>query len=502
MTPPDRPHVHVAICGTGFGGLGTAIRLDEAGIHDFTLFEKAADVGGTWRDNTYPGCACDVPSHLYSFSFEPNPDWSRTFSRQPEIWEYLRRTAARHGILDRVRFGHEVLGCAWDDERRIWEIETSQGPFTADVLVSAAGGLHEPSIPDLPGLDTFAGTTFHSARWNHDHDLAGRRVAVVGTGASAIQFVPQIAPRVGRLTVFQRTPPWIMPRTDRPLKGWEHALYRALPAAQQAMRGAIYWARETFVLPFMHPALARFPERVALKHLEHQVPDPELRAKLTPRYRIGCKRILISNDYYPALMRDNVDVVTDTIAEVRPHAVVTADGTEHEVDTIIFGTGFHVTDIPIAERIRGRGAATLAETWQGSMQAHLGTTVAGFPNLFILLGPNTGLGHNSVVFMIECQIAHLMAALRHLRATGGQALEPTPAAQAAFVADVDRRMQGTVWTSGGCRSWYLDATGRNSTLWPGFTHRFKRRLDGLDPSEYIVHAPVRAPAPAPTPVAS
>jgi cation diffusion facilitator CzcD-associated flavoprotein CzcO len=491
----NTPHVPIAIAGTGFGGLGMAIRLQQCGRRDFVVFEKAGDVGGTWRDNTYPGVACDVPSHLYSFSFAPNPDWSRTFSEGREIWEYLRRVAREHGVLEHVRFGHEVLRAAWDDDARRWEVETSQGTWTADVLVSGTGALHEPSIPRLAGLDDFAGTTFHSAAWRHDHDLTGRNVAVVGTGASAIQFVPEIQPQVGRLSLFQRTPPWIMPRGDRALREWEHRLYRALPPAQRAMRGAIYWARETFVLPFQHPPLAHLPEAIARRHLRDSVADPQLRRKLTPDYRMGCKRILLSNAYLPALAEPNVDVVTSAIAEVRPHGIVTADGAEHPVDTIIFGTGFQVTDIPIAHRVWGRDGRHLAAEWDGSPRAHLGTIAHGYPNLFFLLGPNTGLGHNSVVFMIEAQIALVLAALEHLEATGARALEPRAEAQAAFVADVDRRMRGTVWTSGGCQSWYLDHTGRNSTLWPGFTYPFKRRLERFDPAEFSLLAPpVREPA--------
>ncbi|MCW3007985.1 MAG: FAD-dependent pyridine nucleotide-disulfide oxidoreductase [Solirubrobacterales bacterium] len=491
MLPADDtvPHVHIVIAGTGFGGLGTAIRLIQAGERDFVVLEKAADVGGTWRENTYPGVACDVPSHLYSFSFAPNPDWTHTFSGGAEIWEYLRKTAREHGVLDHVRYGHEVLGLQWDDDERRWHVETSAGSYTADLVVSATGGLHEPSIPALAGLDTFAGETFHSARWNHDHDLEGRSVAVIGTGASSIQFIPRIQPKVGRLTLFQRTPPWIMPRSDRPLKAWEHRLYRALPAAQKAMRAGIYWGRELFVLPFMHQRLARFPQDIAEKHLARAVEDPQLRSKLTPRYKIGCKRILISNDYLPALTQENVDVVTSPIAEVRPHCVITQDGVEHAVDTIIFATGFHVTDIPIAQRVRGRTGELLADEWKGSPRAHLGTMTHGYPNLFFLLGPNTGLGHNSVVFMIEAQIALIMSALRHLRRTGAQALEPRVEAQDAFVAQVDESMRGTVWTTGGCQSWYLDATGRNSTLWPGFTYPFKRRLEKLRPAEYLFTPP-------------
>ena len=354
-------HYRVAIVGTGFSGLGMAARLKRDGMDDFVVLERNEGVGGTWWDNTYPGCQCDVPSHLYSFSFAPNPNWTSTFSPQAEIWEYLRGCARRYGVIEHVRFGHEVLEAEWDDEGQRWRIATSQGPLTAQALVLGTGPLSAPSVPDLPGLDAFEGTMFHSATWDHDHELDGERVAVVGTGASAIQFVPKIQPRVSRLHVFQRTAPWIMPRPDRPLRPWERHLYRALPAAQLLMRAGIYWARESFVVGFRHPRAMRLAERLALRHLERQVPDPELRRKLTPTYRIGCKRVLISNDYLPALTKENVEVVTDAIAEVRPRSIVTADGSERAVDTIIFGTGFHVTDMPAAERIRGRDGQTLAE---------------------------------------------------------------------------------------------------------------------------------------------
>ncbi|HEX8271690.1 MAG TPA: NAD(P)/FAD-dependent oxidoreductase [Longimicrobiaceae bacterium] len=475
----------IAIVGSGFGGLGAAIRLKRDGVHDFVVLERAGDVGGTWRDNTYPGCACDVQSHLYSFSFAPNPDWSRSFSPQPEIQAYLRRCARDFGVLPHVRFHTEVRGAEWDEAAGCWRIDTSAGPLTAQLLVMASGALSDPTIPELPGLDAFQGMAFHSARWDHGAELRGKRVAVIGTGASAVQFVPELQEQAARLHVFQRTPPWILPRRQRWIGDAEHRLFRRFPAAQRLARGVIYLAREAFVLGFRHPGAMRLAQRVALRHLRRSVPDPALRAKLTPDWTLGCKRVLLSNDYLPALARPNVEVVTDAIAEVRERSVVTADGVERPVDAIVFGTGFRPTDPPLAPRVRGRGRITLTEAWAGSPRAFLGTTVAGFPNLFMLPGPNTGLGHTSVVYMIEAQIEHLLSAVRHMRRHRLAALEPRPEAQAAFVAEVDGRMRGTVWTSGGCRSWYLDATGRNSTLWPDFTWRFRRRAARLDPADYV-----------------
>ena len=314
----ESTHVRIAVVGTGFAGLGMAIRLKQDGIDDFVVLERAQDVGGTWRDNTYPGCACDVPSHLYSFSFAPNPDWTRTFSSQPEIWGYLRGCAERFGVTPHIRYGHELLHATWDGEAQRWSVETSRGALTADVLVLGTGPLSEPAIPDVPGLDSFRGTTFHSARWDHDHDLSGERVAVIGTGASAIQFVPQIQPQVARLHLFQRTPAWVVPRPDRPVKPWARRLFRRLPVAQALVRAFIYWLRELSVLFFKHPKLMGMNEGLGRRHLERSVTDPELRARLTPSYRMGCKRILISDDYYPAVSQPNVEVVTEHISEVRP----------------------------------------------------------------------------------------------------------------------------------------------------------------------------------------
>ena len=477
-------HHRIAIVGTGFAGLGMAIRLRQEGEQDFVLLERAAAIGGTWRDNTYPGCRCDVPSHLYSFSFAPNPNWSSTFSPQSEILGYLKDCAERFGVMPHVRFDTELESASWDDDDGLWRIETSQGPLTAEILISGQGPLSDPSLPEVPGIESFEGTAFHSAEWDHDHDLEGERGAVVGTGASAIQFVPAIQPKAAKLHVFQRTAPWVIPHRNRPLRRWERAIYRLFPPAQLAMRAGIYWARELFVLQFRHRAVGRLLERIPMAHMRKQVKDPALREKLTPDYRIGCKRILPTNEWYPALAQPNVEVITDGITEIRPRSVVAADGTEREVDTIIFGTGFHVTDVPIADRIEGRDGRTLADTWEGSMRAYKGTTVAGFPNLFFLVGPNTGLGHTSIVFMIESQIAYVLDAQRTMRRRGAGTLEVREEAQAAYNAELDRMTQGTVWVTGGCTSYYIDRNGHNSALWPTYTWPFRRRLREFDVAAY------------------
>ena len=479
-------HHRVAIVGTGFSGLGMAIRLRQEGEDDFVLLERAAEIGGTWRDNTYPGCRCDVPSHLYSFSFAPNPNWSSTFSPQSEILDYLKDCAERHGVMPHIRFDTELERASWDEGEQLWRIETSKEAMTADVLIAAQGPLSDPSMPAVPGLDSFEGRAFHSAQWDHDHDLTGERVAVIGTGASAIQFVPEIQPSVGKLHVFQRTAPWVIPHRNRPMKRWERAIYRLFPPAQLAMRAGIYWARESFVLQFRHRAVGKLLERIPMMHMRKQIEDPELREKLTPDYSIGCKRILPTNEWYPALAKPNVEVITGGLTEVRPHSVVAEDGTEREVDTIIFGTGFHVTDVPIADRVSGRDGRTLAEVWQGSMQAYKGTTVAGYPNLFFLVGPNTGLGHTSIVFIIESQIAYVLDALRTMRRRGARTVEVREEAQRAYNAELDRMTEGTVWVTGGCTSYYIDRNGHNSALWPTYTWPFRRRLSEFDAAAYAL----------------
>jgi cation diffusion facilitator CzcD-associated flavoprotein CzcO len=474
----------VVIVGSGFSGLGMAIRLEQEGRHNFVVLERGGDVGGTWQFNTYPGCACDVPSHLYSFSFAPNPDWSQTYSRQPEIRDYLHSCADRFGVRDKIRLGCELTSASWNEPEGVWEVETTDGPLRARVLVSAAGPLFEPKHPELPGLDNFRGAIFHSARWDHDFDPAGKRVAAIGTGASAIQFVPEIQPEVERLHVFQRTPPWVVPHSNRPVSQFERRLFRALPAAQRAVRAAIYASRELLVLGFVkRPRLMRVIERLSRRHMEAQISDPELLRKVQPDYSIGCKRILPSNRWYQALGQSNVELVTEGIREVRPASIVDREGNEREIDAIILGTGFKVTEMPAARTIHGSDGRSLEAVWGNSPHAHLGSTVPGFPNFFMLLGPNTGLGHSSMVYMIESQISYVIDALRTMQRRGAARVEVRPEVERAYNSGIDRRMQGTVWNTG-CSSWYFDSSGRNAALWPDWTWRFRRRTSRFDGSNY------------------
>ncbi|MEU9079411.1 NAD(P)/FAD-dependent oxidoreductase [Kitasatospora sp. NPDC048538] len=492
------PHVRVAVIGSGFGGLGAAVRLRRAGITDFVVLERADSVGGTWRDNSYPGCACDVPSHLYSFSFAPNPEWPRSFSGQPDIRAYLEKVATVFGLRPHLRFGAEVLEARWEAERTRWRITTSAGQWTADAVVSAAGPLADPQIPDLPGLASFPGKVFHSSRWDHDYDLAGKRVAIVGTGASAAQIIPSIQPEVGKLTVFQRTPAWVLPRRDREISRLEKWLHDRLPVTGRIRRGTLFALRELQVDAFVRrPGMLKVVQQFAERHLAQGVADPALRAKLTPDYRIGCKRILLSNTYYPALAAANTEVVASGLRELRGSTLVAADGTEHEVDAIVFGTGFHVTDMPIGARVFGADGTSLAEQWKDGMEALRGSTVHGFPNLFFVIGPNTGLGNSSMILMIESQLNYLIDALTTLDTVGATAMQPTVRAQRQWNLELQHRMDRTVWTTGGCRSWYLDPNGRNTVLWPGSTTAFRRATRRVDLGEYELimrTAPSAAPA--------
>jgi cation diffusion facilitator CzcD-associated flavoprotein CzcO len=465
----------VVIVGTGFSGLGMAIQLRKEGREDFVILEKAEDVGGTWRDNTYPGCACDIPSHMYSFSFEQNPGWSRAYSPQPEIWDYMRKVADKYDLRRFIRFGQEMTGARWDEEAGRWHVASKSGEeFVGRFLVAGVGALHLPQIPALPGIEKFQGASFHSAQWDHGYDLKDKKVAVVGTGASAVQFVPRIAPDVAKLSVFQRTPPWIMPKADHEMASWAQRAFKAVPLLQRAYRDFLYWTLEARAIGFNgHSGVMKLGQRIAKGNIDKAVKDPALRAKLTPDYTMGCKRVLVSNEYYPALTRDNVEVVTDGVAEVREHSIVDSAGVEHEVDAIIYGTGFHVTDAFDDLDIIGTGGRNLGKEWATEgMRTHKGITVSGFPNLFFLLGPNTGLGHNSVVFMIEAQISYVAEAVRLVESSGAKALDARADAQARFNTEIQRKLDKGIWTQGGCTSWYLDAKGVNRTIWPGFTWRY------------------------------
>jgi len=477
----------VLIVGTGFAGIGMAIALKRAGVRDFVVLEKAGRVGGTWRENTYPGCACDIRSHLYSYSFAPKADWSREFAPQPEILGYIEQCVDRYGLAPHIRFGAEVTGAEYDEPSATWQVTLADGgSVRGHALILGQGPLHQPSVPDLPGLERFEGVAFHSARWDHGYDLTGKRVAVIGTGASAIQFVPRIAPQVGHLTVFQRTAPWIMPRPDRAFTPAQQRRYARVPLARRAHRNLIYWLQESFVLGFEHPRLIKAAERLGQLHLAHQVADPQLRRQLTPDYTLGCKRTLVSSDYYPAFSLPHVDLETAGIAEIREHSIVTAGGREVEVDAIIFGTGFHVTDAMASAHIVGRGGLKIADAWRDGVTAHLGTTVAGFPNLFFLVGPNTGLGHNSIIFMIESQVHQIMGCLRLVAAAGAAAIEVRPGAQDRFNRWVERKSQRSVWLRGGCTSWYLDAAGANRSLWPASTVSYWLRTRRVRPADFIL----------------
>jgi cation diffusion facilitator CzcD-associated flavoprotein CzcO len=464
------------------------IALKQAGYDDFIILDKEDDLGGTWRDNQYPGCACDVPSPLYSFSFELNPDWSRLFAPQREIWAYLRGCARKYGLEAHIRYGSVVEQMQWDEDERRWDVQTVEhgelGSWRPRAVVSAAGALHLPAYPDIPGAERFAGTSFHSARWDQSCDLAGKRVAVIGTGASAIQFVPEIAKQAAQLTVFQRTPPWIHPRPDAPIPARMRTVFRKAPVAARALRDAIYLGLEARAMGFaISPKLMAPLAAMARRHLASQVTDPALRAQLTPDYTIGCKRILLSSDYYPALQRPNVSLVTEGITGITEAGVTTADGEEHKADVIIYATGFKVIESVTSLNVTGRDGRRLRP---GNLEAYRGVTMAGFPNLFLLLGPNTALGHTSVVFMIESQIQHVLSCLRLIARDKADAIEVVESAQRRYNDALQRRLRRAVWSEGGCRSWYLDADGVNRTLWPGFTFEYWARTRRARPGDYAM----------------
>ena len=475
----------VIIIGAGFGGLGMAIRLKEQGQDNILLIEKADDVGGCWRDNTYPGAACDVPSHLYSFSFERHYPWSRRFAPQKEIFAYQQYCARKYDIYRHIRFNCEVAQACYQDDKGIWELTLTNGEtLTCQALITATGQLNQPAYPPLSGIDDFNGPHFHSARWDHDVDLTGKTVAVVGTGASAIQFVPEVAKKAGKVMLFQRSAAHVIAKPDRAYTRFEHGLLKRLPVTQTLDRLRIYSLNESRALGFTSLQQGmKLYEWLFKRHLNKQVADPALREKLTPDYPMGCKRILMSNDYYPALSQPNVEVINHGIQSVNHSGLTDSTGTHHDADVIIYGTGFQATDFLTPMKISGRNGTDLNEAWQDGAEAYLGISVHGFPNLFMLYGPNTNLGHNSIIYMLESQIHYIRQCLAAMDNGDVQALEVRASIQSQFNQDVQSKIRNTVWDKG-CHSWYKTDSGKNTNNWPGFTFDYRRLTRQVNWSDY------------------
>ncbi|MGH3758471.1 flavin-containing monooxygenase [Actinophytocola sp.] len=471
--PVESPDV--LIVGAGFGGLGMAVRLREAGQPDFVVLEKSDGVGGTWRENTYPGCACDVASPMYSYSFAPNRSWSRLYSGQPEILDYIKRVVKEHDLERYIRYGCEAVSFRFDEVTDRWVVHTRSGQeFRPRIVVLASGVLHKPNVPDFPGVERYAGTVFHSADWDHSVDLAGKRIAVIGTGASAVQFIPEIARTAREVVVFQRNAHWLLPKADRPLSAFEHRMFAALPFTQRLYRMLAYWTHEVPVLAFLNPRFLKPLAAASRRMLEKQVPDPELRAKLEPSYTIGCKRILLTNDYLPALMRPNVDLTTSRIESFTETGIQTVDGAHHEADVVILGTGFTTGTRFADERISGLAGETIQDAWRDGMTAYLGMTVSRFPNMFLIMGPNSGGGAQSILFVIENQIRYIVDCLRLMKSRRATRMEVRADVQRSFNAGIHAKLAKSVWNSGGCDSWFLDHTGHNRQSWPGTGTGYRR----------------------------
>jgi cation diffusion facilitator CzcD-associated flavoprotein CzcO len=483
---PAELSVQVLVVGAGFSGIGAAIRLRQEGFEDLLVLEKAGDLGGTWRDNTYPGCAVDVPSALYSYSFAPNPDWSRIFARQCEIHDYLRATADHYGVTPLIRYDTEVLRAEWCGDRSRWRVETSQGTFIASFLVVSCGPWHQPVLPDLPGLDAFPGKVLHTARWDPRITLAGQRVAVVGTGASAIQVVPEIAPLVAELHVYQRTPPWVLPRPDLAIPAAVRGLLRRLPRLQRTLRFAQYAGQEALGHALQRPRLLRPVQALARLNLRMAVRDRALRAALTPRYVIGCKRILTSSTYYKALTRSNTRLHACAVREVSGQRIIGADGTATEVDVLILATGFQQAGFPVAALLHDGQGRSLRDLWAGTPRAYLGSTTSGLPNLFLLLGPNLLTGHSSCVDVLERQLGYLASALIAARDNRWSTVEVRSAVQDSYNRRLQAALAGTVYNAGGCASTYLTADGHNTFCWPWSTPRLTRELSTFNPDDYVI----------------
>jgi cation diffusion facilitator CzcD-associated flavoprotein CzcO len=485
---PDQPlKTRICIVGAGFAGLGLGMRLRREGIRDFLILDGGSDVGGTWRDNHYPGCACDIPSHLYSYSFEPNPDWSRKFAPQAEIWKYLKSCARMYGLDENIRRQKKLRHARYCDSQKCWHLECEDGSrLECRVLVPALGPLSRPALPSLNGLERFVGPAFHSSQWRHDVDLAGKRVGVIGTGASAIQFVPQIAEQAASLYLFQRTPPWILPRGDRPIRKSWRLLYRKFPVAQRLARLLVYLTMESRALGLRSwPFLLKVMEARARRHIRAGIADPALRRMVTPGFRLGCKRVLLSDDYYPALSGPGVRLETENISEILDDGVLLDDGRRVGLDVLIYGTGFQATSPVPPGMIIGRSGIDIIEAWSNGPEAYLGTAVAGFPNMFMLVGPNTGLGHNSIVYMIESQLHYILQCLEFLQSSGMASLEIREQVQSDYNHWLQSQFPGSVWASG-CKSWYLHESGKNTTLWPGMSFSFRRRTRHFDPADYVI----------------
>ncbi|MDX1588279.1 MAG: NAD(P)/FAD-dependent oxidoreductase [Oleiphilaceae bacterium] len=481
------------IVGAGVSGIGAAIKLKEAGLDNFLLIERADRVGGTWRENTYPGCGCDVPSALYSYSFSPSSRWSRLFARQPEILEYLEAVSEHYRIQPLIRFNTALENATWDESRHLWVLDTSQGQYLAHTVIFATGPINEPQIPAIPGLESFTGEMFHSARWNHDYDLTGKRVAVIGTGASAIQFVPRIQPSVGELLVFQRTAPWVLPKPDMPLGDRTRQVLHRVPAIQKGWRNTVASSLNLINVGLRNPTLLKPVNAAARQFLKVQVRDEALRKAVTPDFDIGCKRILFANDYYPALQADNSRLIPHGLVAVEGNTLVAANGERHEVDVIIWGTGFEVSHPPIGRKVVNERGDRLSDLWKDSSpEAYLGTTLAHTPNAFLMLGPNV-LVYDSFFRLAEAQIDYILDALKQIRAQGISKFTIRPEVLKRHNKKVQKHLKTTVFNSGGCQSYYLDQNGRNFAAWPWSLAVLRKRLSRFELKDYEVVHRVKQP---------
>lgn len=480
--------LEVAIIGAGFSGLGMAIHLSQGGETNFLVFEREEEIGGTWHTSRFPGAGCDIESNLYSFSYAQNKNWSRKFAKREEIHNYLYECAKKFNILPFVKCRHELLNASWDESAKRWNLETSQGNYTAKALVSGMGYLSEPKLPDIPGLDTFAGSTLHTAKWDESIDLNGKRVAIIGTGASTVQIVPAIQPIVKQVDVYQRSAGWVVPKPDKPITGFAAWALRHIPGYQQLARTIAFWISESHVWFMQNPKRMGIPQKEATQHLEKSVKDPVLLEKLRPKHVVGCKRFLFSDDYYPALQNPNVDLITDGIASVGPNGITTTDGVEHPADIIVLATGYQVTKSPFAQRINGVGGQALSDAWSGGQYAYLGTTVPGFPNLFLLMGPNSAIAHTSATLMSELQVKYAVKALQTMKDQGLNRVEIKPDVVEKYNDELQTIINKGIWNAG-CSSWYIDENGKNTAVWPFSIPNYKKRTRHFDVSNYTTATP-------------